>query len=54
MLGAVVVAVQRLPRCCDMRRFMLMLIGERFFHYFRSLEIIGDMYQYTEALCRYS
>ena len=30
------------------------LIGERFFHNFRSLEIIGDMYQYTEAFWHYS
>ena len=27
----------------------LILIGERFFHNFQSLEIIGDMYQHTEA-----
>ena len=30
------------------------LIGERFFHNFQSLEIIGDMYQCTEAFCHYS
>ena len=32
----------------------LILIGERFFHNFQSLEIIGDVYQYTEAFCHYS
>ena len=32
----------------------LILIGERFFHNFQSLETIGDTYQYTEALCHYS
>ena len=31
----------------------LILIGERFIHNFQSLEIIGDMYQYTEAFCHY-
>ena len=32
----------------------LILIGERFFHNFQSLEIIGGMsYQYTEAFCHY-
>ena len=30
------------------------LIGERFFRNFQSLEVIGDMYQYTEAFCHYS
>ena len=30
------------------------LIGERFFQNSQSLEIIGDMYQYTEAFCHYS
>ena len=32
----------------------LILIGERFFHNFQGLEIIGDMYQYTEAFFHYS
>ena len=32
----------------------LILIGERFFQNFQSLEIIGDMYQCTEAFCHYS
>ena len=32
----------------------LILIGERFFHNFESMEIIGDMYQSTEAFCHYS
>ena len=33
----------------------LILIGERFFHNFsQSLELIGDMYQYTEAFCHYN
>ena len=32
-----------------MTPFGFILIGERFFHNFQSLEIIGDMYQYTEA-----
>ena len=30
------------------------LIGERFFQNFQSLETIGNMYQYTEAFCHYS
>ena len=30
-------------------RLRFILIGERFFHNFQSLEIIGDMYQNTEA-----
>ena len=30
------------------------LVAERFFHIFQSLEIIGDMYQHTEAFCHYS
>ena len=34
-------------------RSRLILIGERFFQNFRSLEIIGDMYQYTETFCHY-
>ena len=35
-------------------RDRLILIGERFFHkFFHSLEIIGDMYQYTEAFCHH-
>ena len=32
----------------------LILIGECFFQKFQSLEIIGDMYWYTEAFCHYS
>ena len=32
----------------------LILIGERFSHNFQSLEIMGDLYQYTEAFCQYS
>ena len=36
------------------RIFRLILIGERFFHVFQSLEIMGDLYQYTEAFCHYS
>ena len=32
----------------------LILIGELFFQKFQSLEIIGDMYRYTEAFCHYS
>ena len=35
-------------------RVRFILIGERFFQKFQSLEIIGDMYQYTEAFCHYS
>ena len=30
------------------------LFGERFLHNFQSLEIIGDIYQYTEAFCHNS
>ena len=30
------------------------LIGERFFHSFQSLELIGGVCQYTEAFCHYS
>ena len=32
----------------------LKLIGKRFFHNFQSLEVPGDMYQYTEAFCHCS
>ena len=28
-------------------------MGERFSHYIQSLEIIGDIDQYTEAFCHY-
>ena len=38
----------------DEYRLRFILIGERFFHNFQSLEIIEDMYQYTEAFCHYS
>ena len=31
----------------------LILVGERSFHNFQSLEIMGDIYQYTEALYLY-
>ena len=34
--------------------FRLILVGESFFQNLQSLEIIGDMYQYTEALSHYS
>ena len=37
-----------------LRGLRLILIGERFSHNFQSLEVIGDMYQYTEAFCDYS
>ena len=30
------------------------LIGERFFHNYQFLEIIGDVYECTEAFCHYS
>ena len=30
-------------------RLRLILMGEFYFHNFQSWEIIGDMYQYTEA-----
>ena len=46
----------RYPTSKDLRnsRLRFILVGERFFHNFQSLEIIGDMHQYTEAFCHYS
>ena len=38
----------------SLRDLRFILIGECCFHDFKSLEIIGDRYQYTEAFCHYS
>ena len=52
--GDVADILQRATETTHNARLRLILIGERFFLKFQSLEIIGDMYRYTEAFCHYS